>query len=146
MCLYLRRKMERALKILRYLFVCLIFILINEADTFCFHESDYDENIVSTIANTETNISKTENLSFSMPETHCRVPRNTNFSFSFRTSRLAARTNSSVNHSRCGFTLTKAGKSMNESTTDLFLSEILNFPSGMNETNHRLIGLRKLII
>ncbi len=129
------------------LIVCLALSCFDKADYLPYADSDDSLcSILSEITTTDTNLIEAENLTFSVPETVCRVPRQTNFSNSLRTISQVQRQNSSTNHARNGFILTKSGKSMNEYTTSLFLISILNFPSGMNETNHHLIGLRKLII
>ncbi len=86
-----------------------------------------------------------ENFAFSMPEPSGQLPRQTNFTSSLRTFAQAGRQNQ-PHQNRHGFTMTKSGKSMNVYTTSLFFQSILNFPSGLNESSHHLISLRKLII
>ncbi len=139
-------KIEGKIWILKYLVICLAVIFAQKADDLLF--SDYNITIngrTSEIKTTETNLIMMDYSSFSAPEAQCRIPRQTNFTNSFRTPVQAHRHNTG-NTSRNGFTLTKSGKSMNVYTTSLFLISIINFPSGMKEANHHLIGLRKLII
>ncbi len=81
----------------------------------------------------------------SVPAQRCSSSRNSTSTNSLRTSYQSPRQNTS-NSTRTGFTIIKAGKSMNEYSTSLFRKSIVNFPSGMNESNHHLIALRKLII
>ncbi len=137
-------KFEGKFGILKYLIVCLALICVNKADDFLRHTDNVAET-VSEIIPTESNHIKAENFSFSMPEAQCRIPRQTSVANSLRTFAQAHRLNP-TNQSRSGFTLTKSGKSTNVDTTLSFLSSIITFPSGMNETNHHLISLRKLII
>ncbi len=142
-------KMElfRKYRILKLIVVCLACISANKADDLLDKNisRDFDNGIISTVSGDENNIIKTGYSSFSMPETQCRIPRQSNFSISLRTFGQAQR-NNSTNSSRNGFTLMKSGKSMNEYSTSLFHTSILNFPSGMSESTHHLISLGKLII
>ncbi len=132
--------------ILRLVIVCLAVLFAQRADDLLSQDHmDALKVSESEIKNPETNLVKTENSSFSMPETRCRVPRQTNIAIPLRTFGQAHRHNIS-NHSRHGFTLTKSGKSMNEYTTSLFFRSLIDFPSGLAETNHHLISLGKLII
>ncbi len=131
--------------ILKCFIVCLLCIAANKADDWLYRTDSRIGTINSEIRIPEANLISIENYSFSSPETQCRVPRQSNFTSTLRTFSQAQR-NSSSNHSRHGFVLTKSGKSMNEYTTSLFFISILNFPSGLNEANHHLISLRKLII
>lgn len=144
-CIFAFDMKRRITEIVKYLVVCLAFAVANKAADYCVvHDSDSHES-ASEIRLPETNLTKTEYSSFSMPENQCRIPRQSNFISSVRTCTQAHRNNHS-NHSRQGFTLTKSGKSTNEYTTKLFLTSLMDFPSGMNESNHHLIGLRKLLI
>ncbi len=141
-------KIEGKNLILKLLIVCLALISAQKADDFLY-PSDRDgfpsiQND-SEIRKPETGLIRTENSVFSMPESQCRIPRQTNFTNSLRTSGHAQRQNN-AGQLRTGYTLVKSGKSMNEYTTSLFFRSILDFPSGMNESNHHLISLRKLII
>ncbi len=137
---------KRVIGFIKYAVICLAFVFVNKADDIFVCESGHAAyEILSEIRKHESDLIKTENSKFSAPENQCRVPRQSNFTTSLRTAAQAHR-NSQTNHSRNGFTLTKSGKSMNGYTTSLFIISILNFPSGMNETSHHLIGLRKLII
>ncbi len=84
-------------------------------------------------------------FSFTAPALQCSVPLNSVSANSLRTSFQTQRQNTTKT-SRTGFTIIKAGKSMNEYSTLLFRKSIAKFPSGMNENTHRLISLGKLII
>ncbi len=132
--------------VMKLLFVCLVMLTAGKADDLlhCDARTSAAE-IISEIRNTETNLIRTENSAFSIPETQCRIPRQTNFTGTARTLVQAGRHNIS-SQGRNGFTMTKSGKSMNEYSTSLFFISILNFPSGLNESSHHLIRLRKLII
>lgn len=78
-------------------------------------------------------------------QTECRVPRQTNIANSFRTFSAHRRYNTTT-YSGSGFTVTKVGKSMNTYSSSLFFSSLRLFPSGLNESSHHLINLRKLLI
>ncbi len=84
-------------------------------------------------------------FSFTASVLQCAVPLNSFSANSLRTSFQSQRQNTTKT-SRTGFTMVKAGKSMNEYSTLLFRKSIVNYPSGMNESSHRLISLGKLII
>ncbi len=137
-------RFERIMGFIKYIIISLAVICIDKAD---FNNADepVNANYVSEILDPYSYSIDSENYAFSSPKTRCRVPRQSNFTNTLRTSSQAQRQNT-VNQSRNGFTLVKAGKSMNEYTTSLFLRSIINFPSGLSESNHHLIGLRKLII
>ncbi len=83
--------------------------------------------------------------SFSASDLQCGVPRNSTYTNTLGPSLQVQRQNTG-NSGRTGFTIMKTGKSMNEYSTSLFHKSIIRFPSGMNETSRRLIGLGKLII
>ncbi len=139
-------KFEGKFWVLKYVIVCLAFLYADKADDFLFHASEHSpEETVQEIIRTESVRTTAENFAFSMPEAQCRVPRQTNIANSLRTFAQAHR-NGGINHSRSGFTLTKSGRSMNENTISSFIISIKNFPSGMAESSHHLIGLRKIII
>ncbi len=144
-CINLRcMRFDSIIGLMKYMIICLAFICFDKADDSSSALRLEDE-ISSEFTIPAQDYFQTENFSFSVPETQCRVPRQSNFINTFRTFSQAQRTNS-VNQSRNGFTLVKAGKSMNEYTTSLFFKSIINFPSGLNESSHHLIGLGKLII
>ncbi len=143
-CVYLQAMMgfKRSIGIIEYVLVCLAFVFMSKAGISMSYDS---EEITGEIRNHESNLIRNEISAISVPETQCRIPRQSNFSISLRSFSLSGRNSTNI-HSRTGFAMMKAGKSMNESTTNLFLTEILNFPSGLNESNHHLISLRKLLI
>ncbi len=136
----------RIIGTLKYLIICLVLIMIDKSGDSSFVQlHDGFNNESSEIRNTGNNFLSAENPTFSMPENECRIPRQSNFSTSLRTFSQAQR-NMQSSHSRHGFTLIKTGKSLNVNTIFVYLNAIINFPSGMNEANHHLISLRKLII
>ncbi len=137
-------KTDRIISVLKYMIVCLAFIYMDKADEFhsaAFIE-DADKSEFTVPAEKHFHA---DNFAFSAPETQCRVPRQTSVTNTVRTITQASRNHSTTN-SRNGFTLIKAGKSMNDYTTSLFFISKLNFPSGMDEADHHLISLGKLII
>lgn len=131
-------KLKGKLSILAGLIICLSCILNDKADDVLV-SYDYGHNIGSHFMDQD------KRDFFSAPETQCRVPRQSNVINSTRTLTQAQRSNT-TNISRHGFTLSKAGKSMNQYTTSLFFVSINRFPSGLAESSHHLIYLGKLII
>ncbi len=144
-CLYLQRmKRNFIINVLKFLVLSLVFVLISRT------EADSVQSNVSTDCGKEIRIPdedvvRTGHSSFSMPEPQCRIPRQSNLANTLRVHSQAQRQNHTP-QSRHGFTMTKSGKSMNEYSTSLFFISILDFPSGLNESSHHLIRLRKLII
>ncbi len=129
---------------LKYMIICLALVAFEKADDSSV-DSKMTEETASLITASAEDFIDTDVYSFSVPENQCRIPRNSNLTTSLRIFSSGQRQNSS-NFARNGFTIIKNGKSMNEYTTNLFFVSLYNFPSGMNESSHHLIGLRKLII
>ncbi len=137
-------KSGRIIGFLKYMVVCLALVAFDKADD-ALMDSKTTAETASLLTVPEEDFIDTNIYSFSVPENQCRIPRNSNLTTSLRTFSSGQRQNTS-NFARNGFTIVKNGKSMNEYTTNLFFVSLYNFPSGMNESSHRLIGLRKLII
>ncbi len=130
--------------ILKYLAICLACLLADKADDLLCH----DTNVImaeSCIQLADSDCIDNSTYSFSSPDIPCRVPRQTNIANTVRTFTQAKRPNH-PNMARHGFTLAKSGKSIKHCTKSLFSLSILNFPSGLTQTNHRLISLGRLII
>ncbi len=109
------------------------------------HEEIYDDVSFSGTVSSPSASIDCANFSFTASMLQRSAPRNSISTNSFRTSFQTQR-HSSNKSSRTGFTMIVAGKSMNEYSTLLFRKSIVNYPSGMNESTHRLISLGKLII
>ena len=112
------------------------------------------DNIKESTAETYRNniqLSHTENFSLesaigaiSSTESSCRVPRPTNLINSVRNHSQAKRNVQTwISH---GFTMTKAGKSMNSYSTAQYALSIIKFPSGLIQNSNRFISLEKLVI
>ncbi len=140
-------KLKVKFSILASLIFCLSCMLNDNADSFSSSFFNEDHNVVNLIDSDSQDAHHFQNgnISFSVPETQCRVPRQSNVINPTRTLSQGKR-NHPVNHSRHGFTLSKSGKSMNQYTTSLFSVSINRFPSGLAESSHHLIYLGKLII
>ncbi len=135
----------RQFRILKYLVICLAcFSVADKADDLLSHQEE-NPVTVSRVTPVENYTDSGDFHSFTTPEAQCRIPRQTSISNTFRTFAQAKRLNH-LNSARHGFIMEKPGKSMNQYTTSLFSVSILNFPSGLSETTHRLISLGKLII
>ncbi len=132
--------MENVRRLIKFIVICLVSICLAD-DSLC--EKVCGEDSLS--ANSLSVFPECPDISFSATVLQCNAPRSTSSANSLRTSFQNQRQNSN-NSTRTGFTMVKAGKSMNEYSTSLFRRSIINFPSGMNGGGHRLISLGKLII
>ncbi len=124
--------------------ICLASIFICAAND-SVSEGPYDNGSFSGTVSSPSASVDCANVSFTASALQRSAPRNSISTNSLRTSYQTQR-QSSNKSSRTGFTMIVAGKSMNEYSTLLFLKSIVNYPSGMNGSNHRLISLGKLII
>ncbi len=130
--------------LVKYIIICFVLVCMGKADdSVC--EGGFGDESVSEIISSSSFSGKSVNYSFTATSYQCSVPRNSNYTNSLRTSYQTQRHNSGGSAKR-GFTMLKTGKSMNEYSTSLFHKSIANFPSGLNESSHRLIVLGKLII
>ncbi len=142
--MYVYSDMKIGNRLIRFIVICLASVFLCMADDFV-NEKVCDEDSVHEIISCSSFSGKCVDCSFSATVAQCSVPRNSTSANSLRTSIQSQRHNTG-NSSRTGFTMVKAGKSMNEYSTSLFRKSIVTFPSGMNESNHHLISLGKLII
>ncbi len=130
--------------LIRIMVICLAAVILCMANDFV-REKIHDEvSISGTLTSSSSFVGCTE-ASFTAYALQCGVPQNSISANSLRTSCQTQRQNTNKT-TRTGFTMIKAGKSMNESSALLFLKSIVDYPSGINESNHRLISLGKLII
>ncbi len=130
--------------IVKCIVICLASACLCLADDFAVGKFQ-DKEVISDITVSPSVCLGLTHSSFSATHLQCSIPCNFNFANSFRTSFQTQRQNGGGSAKK-GFTMIKAGKSMNEYSTSLFRRSIVKFPSGMNEDNHHLIALRKLII
>lgn len=132
--------MENVKRLIKFIVICLASICLAD-DSLCDKAYDNGYQIKAPLS---FSLERTD-CSFSVSDLQCCIPRNTSYSPSIRISFQTQRQNT-TNYTRNGYTLIKAGKSMNEYSTSLFRKSIVSFPSGINESSHRLIVLGKLII
>lgn len=84
-----------------------------------------------------------KDYSFCSTETEFSLPRPTNFTNIPRSLSVAKRTLTRGNDSFC---LLKDGKLLNKRSTTQYINNLNRFPSGLTESTHHLISLRKLVI
>ena len=126
------------------LIICLAGIFYQTDSSDLSQDSDFD--IASAVVSRDMSHSvSAHSYALTSSQTECRVPRQTNIVNSFRTFSANRRHNTTTSSGN-GFTMTKAGKSMNTYSSSLFFDSLRLFPSGFNESSHHLINLRKLII
>ncbi len=131
-----------------WIYKCIVFCLVAVSLYLAGDSSSYDSpdgETVSEIISSSSFSGRSVNYSFSAATLQCSAPRSSTYTNSLRTSFQTQRHNGGGSAKR-GFTMLKAGKSMNEYSTSLFYKSIVRFPSGLNESSHRLIVLGKLII
>ncbi len=136
--------MKNINRLIKIMVICLAAVILCRAND-SVREKLHDEESVSGILTSSSSFSGCTGFSFTAHALQCAVPQNSVSANSLRTSYQSQRQNTHKT-TRTGFTMIKAGKSMNESSTLLFLKSIVNYPSGMSEDTHRLISLGKLII
>ncbi len=136
--------MKNLNRMIKFMCVCLASVLLCMANE-SVHDEIRGDGPSAGIRTSVSYSSDYADFSFTSSAVQCNAPRNTTSTNSLRTSYQTHRHNTGKS-ARTGFTMIKSGKSMNEYSTSLFYKSIVNFPSGMNENNHRLISLGKLII
>lgn len=130
------------------IYIALIICLVG-----VFYRTDYSDSPLNTDVDIASSVVSADiydsvsahSYALTSSQTECRVPRQTNIANSFRTF-SANRRHHTTASSGNGFTMTKAGKSMNTYSSSLFFDSLRLFPSGFNESSHHLINLRKLLI
>ncbi len=140
---YLCGAMKAGRLILAFIMICFVYLCLHKADNSASGNIPAKE-CKSEITTSSEGFETPAHTSFSLPEMRCRSSRSSSVRNTSRTVLQTSRQNA-TSHAKGGFTLKNSGKSLHNHTT-VFFSSLMAFPSGINETHHHLVRLRKFII
>ncbi len=140
---YLCGAMKTGRLILAFIMICFVYLCLHKADNSTSGNTPV-KGFQSEITTSSEGFEAAAHTSFSLPEMRCRSSRNSSVRNTSRTVLQTLRQNATT-HAKGGFTLKNSGKSLQNHTT-IFFSSLIAFPSGINETHHHLVCLRKFII